>query len=148
MAFNVRAYGLVPYYVEKNDVKILLCSSFDNKDKWGCLKGVKSRDETAYDCAKREFFEESSILVPNVLFEDYFEQLNLEKSIGVWLVNVKNIDNFDKYFKNDVLKANYSSFENSEVKFFSINKLPKIKSKQQGLIKNIKDFLQNKSLYR
>lgn len=147
MAYNVRAYGLVPYYVKDQDVKILLCSTFDNKDRWGCLKGGKAKDETAYNCAKREFFEESSILIPTLMFEEYFEQLNVEKSIGVWLVNAKNIENFEKYFKNDRLKDNYLSFENSEVKFFSINKLPKIKSKQQDLIKNIKDFLQSKSLY-
>ena len=52
-----------------------------------------------------------------------------------------------KYFEKDELKPEYLSWENSEVKFFSIYKLPKIKNKQKDLIKNIKDFLKSKSLY-
>ncbi|AGR76947.1 NUDIX domain-containing protein [Aliarcobacter butzleri] len=147
MASLVKAYGIVPYYVKGDDIKILLCKSVASKDRWGCLKGTKTRNETAYECAKREFFEESSISVDVALFEEYFEQLNDDKDVGVWLVNFKNIENIEKYFTNDTLKEQYLSWENSKVKFFSLNNLPKIKKKQQDLINEIKDFLKSKNLH-
>lgn len=147
MASLVKAYGIVPYYVKGDDIKILLCKSVASKDRWGCLKGTKTRNETAYECAKREFFEESSISVDVALFEEYFEQLNDDKDVGVWLVNFKNIENIEKYFTNDTLKEQYLSWENSKVKFFLLNNLPKIKKKQQDLINEIKDFLKSKNLH-
>ncbi len=147
MASLVKAYGIVPYYVKGDDIKILLCKSVASKDRWGCLKGTKTRNETAYECAKRELFEESGIDVDILLFEEYFEQLNDDKDVGVWLVNFKNIENIEKYFTNDTLKEQYLSWENSKVKFFSLNNLPKIKKKQQDLINEIKDFLKSKNLH-
>ena len=147
MRSHVKAYGVVPYIIGKNDIKILLCKSVASKDKWGCLKGSKTKDETAFECAKREFFEESSIDVEIALFENYFEQINIDKDVGIWLVNSENIEDLDKYFNGDVLKSNYLSWENSKVKFFSLNNLPRIKNKQLNLITEIKDFLQNKNLH-
>jgi ADP-ribose pyrophosphatase YjhB (NUDIX family) len=144
---HVKAYGVVPYLVNNSDIKILLCKSVASKDKWGCLKGTKTKSETAFECAKREFFEESSINVEIALFENYFEQLNIDKDVGIWLVNGINIDDLDKFFTNDTLKTNYLSWENSKVKFFSLNNLPRIKSKQITLINEIKDFLQSKNLH-
>ena len=144
---HVKAYGVVPYLVSKDDIKILLCKSVASKDKWGCLKGTKTKNETAFECAKREFFEESSINVEIALFENYFEQLNIDKDIGIWLVDAKNIEDLDKFFVNDTLKTNYLSWENSKVKFFSLNNLPRIKSKQINLLNEIKDFLESKSLF-
>ena len=145
MRSHVKAYGVVPYIIGKNDIKILLCKSVASKDKWGCLKGTKTKDETAFECAKREFFEESSIDVEIALFENYFEQINIDKDVGIWLVNSENIEEMNKYFNGDVLKSNYLSWENSKVKLFSLNNLPRIKNKQLNLITEIKDFLQNKN---
>ncbi|QKF58777.1 NUDIX domain-containing protein [Aliarcobacter lanthieri] len=144
---NVKTYGVVPYLVDKKDIKILLCLGVASQSRWGCLKGSKNRNESAFECAKREFFEESSILVDIALFEEYFEQINEDKDIGIWLVNSSNIELIDKYFDKDELKKEFLSWENTKVKFFSLKKLPKIKKKQQNLIKNIKDFLESKSLY-
>ena len=147
MLFRSKTYGIVPYIVTKKGVKILLCLDVASDNKWGCLKGTKVKNETAFMCAKREFFEESSIEVDIALFENYFEQINIDKDIGIWLVNANNIDNLDKLFVNDTLKANYLSWENSKVKFFPLNNLPRIKSKQTNLLKEIKDFLQSKNLH-
>ncbi len=147
MRSHVKAYGVVPYIVSKNNIKILLCKSVASKDKWGCLKGTKNSTENAYECAKREFFEESSINVEIALFEEYFEQINIDKDIGIWLVNADNIEDLEKYFVEDILKSNYLSWENSKVKFFSLNNLPRIKNKQENLIKEIKDFLKSKSQF-
>ena len=147
MKSHVKAYGVVPYIVRKNDIKILLCKSVASKDKWGCLKGTKNSNESAYECAKREFFEESSISVEIALFEDYFEQINIDKDVGIWLVNGNNIENLDTFFVDDTLKKNFLSWENSKVKFFSLNNLPRIKNKQETLLKEITDFLRNKNLH-
>ncbi|MDD2895389.1 MAG: NUDIX domain-containing protein [Aliarcobacter sp.] len=147
MRSHVKSYGVVPYLVTNDNIKILLCKSVASKDKWGCLKGTKTSKESAYECAKREFLEESSIDVDIALFENYFEQINIDKDVGIWLVDANNIENFNKYFDNDTLKNNYLSWENSKVKFFSLNNLPRIKSKQINLIKEIKDFLKNKNLH-
>jgi len=143
---KVEAYGVVLYNIDKDSIKILLCKSVKSRAKWGCLKGVKLSSETPRDCAAREFYEESSIKgVESYLFEDYFEQKNEEKDIGVWLVNVQKVANWKEYFFEDKLLDNHLSWENSKVKFFDINDLPSIKRKQKQLVKDIKDFLQNKS---
>jgi len=147
MRSHVKSYGVVPYFVTNDNIKILLCKSVASKDKWGCLKGTKTSKESAYECAKREFSEESSIDVDIALFENYFEQINIDKDVGIWLVNANNIENLNKYFDEDTLKSNYLSWENSKVKFFSLNNLPRIKTKQVTLIKEIKDFLKNKNLH-
>ncbi|MGB5791445.1 NUDIX domain-containing protein [Poseidonibacter sp.] len=146
MKSHIKAYGVLPYLVEDNDVKLLLCKSVASKDKWGCLKGLKDKTETAYECAQRELFEESSIKVEIGLFEDYFEQINIEKDIGIWLVNAQNIEGLEDMFLENKLKENYLSWENSKVKFFSLDDLPNIRKKQKKLIKEIKDFLKSKNL--
>jgi len=147
MISKIKTYGIVPYIVDKKDIKILLCLGVASNQKWGCLKGSKNKNESAFLCAKREFYEESSIDIDIALFEDYFEQINPDKSIGVWLVNATNIENFNNYFEKNTLKSEYLSWENSKVEFFSTKKLPKLKSKQKQLIIQIKDFLENKSLF-
>jgi len=146
MKSHIKAYGVVPYLVSKNDIKILLCKSVLSKDKWGSLKGLKEKDENPYECAQRELFEESSLKVEIGLFEDYFEQVNLEKDIGIWIVNASNIEGLSEMFYEDKLKSNYLSWENSKVKFFSLNELPVIRKKQINLIKEIKTFLENNKL--
>ena len=146
MKSHAKAYGVVPYIVSKNDVKILLCKSVLSKDKWGCLKGMKEKDENPYECAQRELFEESSIKAEIGLFEDYFEQVNLEKDIGVWLVNASNIEGLKEMFFEDKLMSNYLSWENTKVKFFSLDKLPTIRKKQINLISDLKTFLENTKL--
>ena len=92
------AYGIVLYKLEKDTVKILLCKSVKSREKWGCLKGVKTYGENARECAQREFFEESSIKVETYFFEEYFEQRNEKKNIGVWLVNSEKIKKLNAVF--------------------------------------------------
>ncbi len=138
------AYGVIPYKLEDRKIKILLCKSVKSFDKWGCLKGVQDKNETAKQCAKREFFEESSIKVNIDDFEEYFSQENESKDIGIWLINSKNVLNINSFFYNDTLYKYLLSWENSKVKFFDIDDLPRIKKKQKKLIKEVKDFLRNK----
>jgi len=138
------AYGICLYKLKDNDIQILLCKSVASLSKWGCLKGVKNNSESAFECAKREFFEEANISVEISDFEEYFDQINEDKDIGIWLVNSEKVKNLDEYFFDDKLLYNNLSWENSKVKFFSINDLPKIRKKQEKLISKIIDFLRNK----
>lgn len=43
------------------EYKILLCLGFSSDDKWGCLKGSKFKDESAFMCAKREFLKRAQL---------------------------------------------------------------------------------------
>ncbi len=144
MGNKIYAYGVCLYRVDEDSIKVLLCKSISSLERWGCLKGVLSKKETPKECAKREFIEESSMPVSMDDFEEYFEQNNEDKDIGIWLVNAQKVRNLNRYIIDDKLLSNYLSWENSKVKFFSIDDLPKIKSKQQFLIKEITDFLRNK----
>ncbi|CAI8232925.1 MAG: NUDIX domain-containing protein [Sulfurovum sp.] len=144
MKNHIKAYGLIPYLKTKNGIRVLLCKGVSSKEKWGCLKGVKLKNEDPYLCAQRETFEECGIYFHTEIFEDYFEQINYEKDIGIWTVNIENIEDFDKYFINNTLKSNYLSWENSSVKFFNIKELPPLKKKQKKLINEIKDSLKSK----
>ncbi|QKF81379.1 NUDIX hydrolase [Halarcobacter ebronensis] len=144
---KIEAYGIVLYKIEKGKTKILLCKSVKSREKWGCLKGVKTFGENSRECAKREFLEECSIKVETFFFEEYFEQRNDKKNIGVWIVDANKISKIDEYFVEDKLLEKYLSWENSKAKFFDIDNLPPIKTKQIFLIKKITDFLRNKSQF-
>lgn len=142
---KIKAYGILPYKIENNCVKILLCKSVKSFEKWGCLKGMQDKNETPKECAKREFFEESSIPIETFLFEDFFYQENKEKDIGIWTIDCNKIRNFDSFFKDDTLYEYLLSWENSKVKFFDIDELPIIKKKQKKLLSEITDFLRNRN---
>jgi len=141
---NKKAYGLCVYKIKKKSIKVLLCKGIQSKEAWGFLKGVTLKEESAENCAQREVQEESSIYVKKIYFEEYFEQLNEEKDIGIWLVNYDNLKNIDEKFVNEKLLNNHLSWENQKVKFFALEELPLIREKQEYLMKDIKDFLQNK----
>lgn len=140
---KIYAYGVCLYKVSDTDIKILLCKSISSLNKWGFLKGVQCKNESSKECAKREFMEECSIPVDEDDFEEYFEQENEEKNVGIWLLNANKVRNLNKYIIDDKLLSNYLSWENSKVRFFSIDELPSVKSKQKFMMKEITDFLRN-----
>lgn len=139
---KIKAYGISLYKVEKSSIKILLCKSITSKTRWGFLKGVQEKGELDFQTAIREFREESSIGIEKRYLEKYFEQKNSEKDIGVFLVNYNNIHGIEKYFNNNALQSKYLSWENSDVEFFNIKDLPKIKKKQNSLIQDVIKYLQ------
>lgn len=141
---KIKAYGICLYKIEKNDIKILLCKSINSKKKWGLLKGTTMEGERPIQTAQREFLEESGIITYIKDYEEYFEQKNDDKDIGIWLLNANKVSSLNKYFHNDTLKDDFLSMENSKAKFFSIDDLPKIKKKQTDLIEEITHFLQSK----
>ncbi|MFA6789208.1 MAG: NUDIX domain-containing protein [Arcobacteraceae bacterium] len=139
-----KAYGICIYKIKNKTIKILLCKSINSQEKWGFLKGITLKYEQHKRCAQREFFEESSIFVRMENYEEYFEQINPTKDVGIWLVNYEKVEHIDDYFLDDVLGSNYLSKENSEVKFFDIENLPKIRTKQLKIAKDLKSFLKKK----
>jgi ADP-ribose pyrophosphatase YjhB (NUDIX family) len=141
---KIKAYGICLYKIVDNNIYILLCKSVQSNERWGLLKGKSEKDETPIQTALREFEEESSIKLKQNYLEQYFEQINDTKDIGIWLVNFNKLSSIQKqYFIDNTLKRNHLSWENSKVKFFDIKDLPQIKKKQKYLIKQIKDYLQN-----
>lgn len=142
---TIKAYGLVPYKIEDKKIKVLMCKSIKSENRWGFLKGMMLKGETPKECAQREFLEESSIKIKYDYFEDYFEQTNKAKDVGIWLINAKNVKDMDNYFIGEKLVDRYLSWENSKVKYFDLDDLPEVKSKQKKLVKKIMDFLKNKN---
>ncbi|MEA1915822.1 MAG: NUDIX domain-containing protein [Campylobacterota bacterium] len=141
---KITAFGICLYRViNKKNIEILLCKSVKSELKWGLLKGVSENKESSIQTALREFEEESSIYVDKKYLENYFEQKNTDKDIGIWLVDINNISNWGQYFTNGSLKENLLSWENSKAKFYNLNNLPPIKKKQITLIKDIKDYFEN-----
>jgi ADP-ribose pyrophosphatase YjhB (NUDIX family) len=133
----VKAYGICLYKKTKNSYKILLCQSIDNADKWGFLKGTKRENETPRKAAVREFSEESGINIDGKKLEDFFYQKNNNKDVGIFMLDGGSIKNLDTYFDKDKLKKRYICAENGQVRFFDIEDLPKIKTKQQLLVKKV-----------
>ena len=144
---KIKAYGICLYKIEDDKIKILLCKSVTSFKKWGFLKGVEEKNETVRETAQREFFEECNIKVSSKQLEEYFEQINKDKDIGIYISNANKFKNLDSYFNKDTLLDNNLSWENSKVKFFNIDNLPAIKKKQSKLINEIIDFLKSKNQF-
>ncbi|MEA3553434.1 MAG: NUDIX domain-containing protein [Campylobacterota bacterium] len=137
MEHKIKAYGICLYKIEPSCVKILLCKSVKSQNRWGFLKGVQDENESKKQTAIREFFEESGIEVEYKYLENYFEQINETKDIGIFLANYENVKKIDHHFINEKLLDHYLCWENSEVKFFDINNIKDIKKKQKNIVKEI-----------
>ena len=137
---KLKAYGICLYKKESGSIKLLLCKSIASQKRWGFLKGMQERDELNFDTAIREFYEEGGIKVQKEDLENYFEQINELKDIGIFLVNYDTISNIKKFFSGGKLLSKFLSWENSQVKFFDIDNLPLIRSKQQKLTKDIVQY--------
>ncbi|MEA2018728.1 MAG: NUDIX domain-containing protein [Campylobacterota bacterium] len=140
---KLKAYGICLYKKNQYGTYILLCLSSKSLQKWGFVKGVQEGAETNQETAIREFYEESSILIDEKYLGNYFHQINISKDIGVYLVDYDAVSCLDKYFINHELKSIYLSQENTDIKFFDIKRLPKIKKKQSILVRQIVNSLED-----
>ncbi len=137
MEDKIKAYGICLYKIDSTNIKILLCKSVKSKNRWGFVKGVQHKEESKKETAVREFLEESSILIEYKYLEEYFEQKNDMKDIGIFLVNYDNIKDIKKYFEDDILKDNFLCSENSEIKFFNLKNIEYMKKKQLNILEDI-----------
>ena len=141
MQNKIKAYGICLYKKDKDAIKILLCKSVKSKNRWGFLKGVQEINENQEVTAIREFKEESNIQITQNDFGQYFEQINKKKDIGIYLIDFYQIKDISNYFVFDELRVTNLSEENSQVKFFDIDKIPEIKKKQSSMIVRIIKYL-------
>lgn len=125
------SYGTCLYYINENNVYILLIQPKGHTE-WGFCKGKIEQNETIEECAIRETFEEIGIKINKNELEDYFIQNNKRKDVGVFLVNIKNIDN------KQLLKINNS--EVFRIKLFNINDEISIYKNQSAILNNLKNY--------
>ena len=85
------SYGVCPYKIKKGKVQIILIQPKGHKE-WGFIKGKIELDETITECAKRETLEETNIDIIINNLEDYFEQKNKRKDVGIFLINTKTLN--------------------------------------------------------
>ena len=80
------SYGIAPYQIMNGYFYILL-NKTSEESFYNFFKGKIETNETIYECAIREFREETGILVDENLLEDYFYQKSPRKDVGIFLVD-------------------------------------------------------------
>ena len=85
------SYGVCPYRITNDSIEIMLVQSTGHEE-WGFIKGKIDKGESIPECAKRECSEETNIGFDINNLEDYFYQVNSKKNIGIFLIDVNNLD--------------------------------------------------------
>lgn len=65
---------------------------------WGIPKGLVENEETLKECALRELFEETGIILNNNIFSKYifsFRYKNLNRKVTIFFTIIKNNEEFD-----------------------------------------------------
>ena len=122
------SYGVCPYRFKNNKVQILVIQPKGHTE-WGFIKGKIEQGETIAECAKRETFEETRIEINIDNLEDYFEQKNKRKDVGIYLINTKTLN-----LKNIKLQKG----EVHKIKFFDLDGEILINKNQSEILSNIK----------
>ena len=81
------SYGLIPYLIENDSIKVLLSSTSPKDKEWGFVKGKIENNESLEECAIREVSEEIGIKVDENDLEEMLYQKNKRKDIGLFYVN-------------------------------------------------------------
>ena len=123
------SYGICPYYKVQDEIYIILIQPKGHVE-GGFAKGKIEENETKEECAVREFYEETGLKVNIESLENYFEQNNKRKDVGIFLVNIFNMN------KND--KINLQSKEVYKIKLFNLNDEIKIYKNQEIILNEIK----------
>ena len=123
------SYGICPYKIENSKVQILLIQPKGHKE-WGFIKGKIKLYETIAECAKRETLEETNIDILINNLEDYFEQKNKRKDVGIFLINTKTLN-----LKNIKLQKG----EVHRIKFFDLESDILINKNQAEILESIRN---------
>jgi predicted NUDIX family NTP pyrophosphohydrolase len=105
--------GLLMYRNRGSHIEVFLCRSFsiqrDRKSLWGIPKGRVDAEETPEDAAKREFFEETGLIPPNVpkYYLGKIKYPSGKKEVSVWTFEFNPPKNF-------VFKSNYTKIQDQE----------------------------------
>ena len=73
--------------MDNNQIFIILIQPKGHTE-YGFAKGKIELNETKERCAVREMFEETGIVVEENNLENYFEQNNKRKDVGIFLVDL------------------------------------------------------------
>ena len=128
------SYGICPYIKNENGVFILLIQPKGHKE-YGFAKGHIELNETEKQCAIRELFEETGIVVEEKFLENFYYQNNKRKDVGIFLTNIQNID-------LDV-ELNIGHRECYEIKLFNIKNDININKNQSQILNQIRDFFKS-----
>lgn len=131
------SYGVCPYLIHEDSVYIMLIQPKGHKE-YGFSKGKIEIEETIEDCAIRELFEETGIIVKKEHLENYFEQKNRRKDVGIFLVDLTKL--------NQDVKLNIGHAECFELKFFNINDDINIYKNQKDILFQIREFFNSQDI--
>lgn len=80
------SYGIAPYQIMNGYFYVLL-NKTSEESYYNFFKGKIEDGETVKECAIREFYEETGILVDENSLEEYFYQKSPRKDVGIFLVD-------------------------------------------------------------
>ena len=136
--------GLIPIAYHNNNLYFLFGLEY-NDNKWGDFGGKANKNESRFNTALREGYEELNGILGNKNDFKKKVQNNLitkinknDNTYSTYLFEIEYNDKLDIYFNNfsKFINLNFSNlidkkgfFENKEIKWFSIADLKKNKSK-------------------
>lgn len=123
------SYGICPYKIENDTIQIALVQAKGHTE-WGFIKGKIDKNETIQECAQRECKEETNIRFDINNLEDYFYQVNNKKNVGIFLININNLD-------TDRIKL--AKRELQDYRFFNIQEEINISKNQSKILQSIKE---------
>jgi len=148
--------GLLMYRTGKNGIEVFLCKSFSlnnlkKEREWGIPKGRIDKDEEPLSAAKREFYEETGLLPPNVPVYYLGKVLypSGKKQVSVWTFNFDPPDKFipkSNFVKVKDKSGNYVTIpEIGEWAWFTLDDaLKRIMISQIDIIKRFVRFMEKK----
>lgn len=139
---KVISCGIVPIRRHGGKIEILLCKpTCDSYFGMGFLKGQMEDGETELESAMREFSEESGGLEVELFDEKtFFSQDNPNKLIHIWPAMLKEDSrNLAKIAKDGSVPQH--DHENELIKFYDIERLPKIFKNQEKILSQLMKFI-------
>jgi 8-oxo-dGTP pyrophosphatase MutT (NUDIX family) len=94
------SYGICPYIIINGSFFILV-NKTSRTSYYNFFKGKIEADETKEQAAIREFYEETGIKVKEEDLEEFFEQKNPRKDIGIFLVDFSKYNHLPFKFEED-----------------------------------------------
>ncbi len=123
------SYGIIPYLIADDGVRIMLSKSSYHDEEYGFVKGKIEPNETEEECCIREVSEEIGIKLSIDDLEESIVQKNTRKDIKLYYVNWQN-------YISDQL--NLCEEEISSVKWFKVDSMPTVYKNQRNILTKIK----------
>ena len=82
-----KSYGICPFYIKDRKIFILI-NKTSEVSYWNFFKGKIEGSETKEECSIRELCEEARYDFSDYKLDDYFEQKNRRKDVGIFLIQI------------------------------------------------------------